>query len=176
MMAPQGKDFAGFRWGVSIIYKNPPKVDGKSVRARLVKLAGFATVRYWRDYILPRHFQPGNRARYAYEPRTKGTEIRKRKAFGTGIDLVAEGKAYRTLTKGPFSIGGSSKRAHITIEGPWYLGVRATRKNESLGPDLKKEITSVTNDEIQEQAEYFHKTLDKLVKGAQRIVERKRIG
>lgn len=81
------------------------------------------TAAEWHDKFMPRHFTPGNTARYRYAIR--GEDYLKRKQrIGVGqgkyVSLVLSGRSKRAA-KFFFKISGTARQATLTMQMPTYF-------------------------------------------------------
>ena len=126
---------------------------------------------YWHKHFLPKHFQPGARSKYAYEPRSK--DYLQRKAYlasqgrtfkgrgpiqqGGKVDLVFTGEMAKQLISRN-TIRAYPTRATVVMMGPNYLTTRFHKKRQ---PNKAVEVTKVTNDEAEKLAEVMGRSVQK---------------
>lgn len=139
-----------------------------------VKTAAHAdAAEYWHKTCLPRHFRPGNRARYNLRPRSQKYQRRKewlatqsRVMQGRGavqqggkVDLVFTGAMARQLIQAN-TIRAYPTRATLAMFGPRYVTMRVHTSNQ---PDKAAEITQVRQDEAEQIAKKMDKRVEKEV-------------
>ncbi len=143
--------------GAKIVRTSVPR-DLRGKVAAITRQALRACAGAWRDKVLPRHFTPGNDARYRFDPRNRVymNEIKREEGVGQGrfVKLLLKGKSQRWLRT--FNhITATSKQAVLYLQGPTYftqpfIGTRIDERGRlkvvTRQPDKPREVTE-TNEE-----------------------------
>jgi hypothetical protein len=142
-----------------------PADAGISARAwaKALKSAHLAAGRFWQRELLLRHFKPGAKGRYQYQPRARAYIIEKLRLAKVGrveeggqVDLVFSG-TLRQFMQETGRINAYPTRVTIRMDGPRYIGMvpRNTRQ-----PNKAQEILSITDDERASIREVFQEAFD----------------
>lgn len=127
-------------------------------RTEALKASTKAMAEEWKDKYLPRHFEPGNAARYGHQPRKPKYLAQKARAgsreknkygrsnasfskvAGGGLlDLVFRGNLRRDI-KSKSTVRGFPTRATVYLRGPEYF---TTRPRDLTKPNLAREILTI---------------------------------
>ncbi len=141
----------------------------ESVRAvrRISKKLNQAMGDHWHKEMLPRHFARDAATKYGYKERSKSYLKRKARKMGRDpaqfeqmrqFPLVFEGDLQRSLKA--FEVKAFPGRFSIKMKGPSYVGMRPFRRN---APNMGKELTTVTDEEIREMTDFAIKVLPKIM-------------
>lgn len=111
----------------------------------------------WHRDMLPEHFTDRATRLYKYAERTAKYKKRKQKKFGHKTPLVFTGRM-RDALMGLAQIRASSEKVRVSMSGPrWLSGFMSFRGRTGTGPDMKKEITTIRQDEGETLAMGLHR-------------------
>lgn len=128
------------------------ETDSERLVGRVMKQVNNDVLEYWHRTMLPRHFRRGADIDYSYQPRSRITNLIKRRLFKRGDaispdrPLVRSGKL-QNMVKSYVSIQAYPTRAIATMYGPRYAGMKPFRPGL---PNLGLEVTTVSTEEISE--------------------------
>lgn len=147
------KVFAGLEYRMKITYRvDPREMLSKRNLNKHMRAINRSMMLFWHKYIRPDHFTKKGQRKYQYQRRTNATMVIKREQFGHGLPIVAKGIA-RSLTSNIKSLRSTPTTANLTMYGPWYLDQQVKRRRGGMSPDLKAELTRVTDTDAMDMAE-----------------------
>lgn len=139
---------------------DPRLADREHPRVVREIMRGIATD--WHEYVQPRHFTPGNSARYRMERRTdwyrRNSKLSKGRGQGKYVANLLTGKS-RRFAMAFAKITATQHKATVTMTLPSYFdrpyaGTRTVRKGRKTivkritrQPDKPRELTQITRDE-----------------------------
>ena len=119
---------------------------------------------HWHKHMLPRHFQPGAMERYGYQERkeeyleSKARKWHKTPEYVREYPLAFSGDMRREM-KAAFVIRSFPTRFSVHMRAPHYIAMRPKKAGI---PNLGKEVTAITLDEINELETVGRKELERL--------------
>ena len=116
--------------------------------------------RYWLKNILPKHFEPGARARYGYKPRTERYMRSKAKTRHGTTDLVYTGRA-RDQLQSTGVVRGFPSRTTVTMLSPNYMPTNQLTSAKRNQPFMVGEFLQLTEDDRVELESIFAQAFDK---------------
>lgn len=144
----------GIEFRLSLTYGlDMTKVLGDRSMAKLRREANKQVMQYWHKEIRPKHFTQKGFSEYKYQRRSRATVDIKKKKFGHNDPIVQQGDA-RAMSSDIKRIRATQHTASLTVNGPWYMGHRAKRKDGQMSPDLKKELSTISYQDAMAMARY----------------------
>jgi hypothetical protein len=162
-----------YRTKYTLAFQRSPRGMGKAFkasRAGIFKAIG----KHWHKQMLPQHFKADSDEKYGYKRRSKGYR-RKKEARGERRSLVWTGDLM-AKTKGFAKIRSSTAGVKVAMQTPNWLRrmkgpVRNTRTIkgrtfQTIGPDIRGEITTISNEESAEISKAARKRLKNVMKNS----------
>jgi hypothetical protein len=161
--------------GFEIVDRSFLRGIGRKV-GRIQKESLLAVAEFWHKNLLPRHFTPGNRARYRLAPRSKFylEKIKPRAGRGQGkfVDLELRGQSRRfMLTFATFT--GSKDRITIRMKPPRYFAnpfigsytdpKTGKTKRITRQPNKPDEVTRTNEEDLAKMRDVMRKKFLQLV-------------
>ena len=133
--------------------------------------------KHGQEVLLPRHFTPEAKGRYAHQQRTRKYLIRKIKLASIGkaqgggvVDNLFTGLMQKLL-QSTAGLDVYPSRVTIKMVGPRYLTFRPNRSKGSTHPDKAREIKTDTPDEARELFEIVDRSLTEQINEAKTKTE-----
>lgn len=137
----------------SFSYDAVPELSQRELR-RLVVDSLKEALTIWRKDIQGKHFKDSAVSEYNYQKRARGYQIKKAKRTGQTAPLVFSGKSKRSaLSSDKMTVNGNQVTLSISV--PDYFAY--VKKNH---PDLAKELTIVTDEEMK----FLYENMEKFLK------------
>lgn len=164
----------GTTQGIIIEYKRSPRGMGKAWRS-YTKMAIEATLLYWWNKILPKHFKMAAFVEYGYQQRTKGYLKRKARVRHHQLPNVWTGNlrnlmAHRrpdlkaTATNGAAKFRGLPRYAYVTDTFQKVGSGKKTRVVLVRRPNKVKELTATSRRDFMAMLKQYDDTLGRLLK------------